>query len=140
MMMKSEEPTDCPWMLTAGIFLALVGLILPVQAATESVRVFPGTLRPVLDVPLRDTAITRVEDVFYLTGTQYFDHKPREEIGINIWRSKDLKQWDDLGLVWRCDDEELTRAGLDRYLATRPKPQQRRRENDCYAGALPLGQ
>ena len=61
-------------------------------------------VEPILDVPLRDPSICRGPDgAFYLTGTlsfkdegEDFDNNP----GIRLWKSQDLKNWEDLGLVW----------------------------------------
>jgi xylan 1,4-beta-xylosidase len=57
-------------------------------------------VQPLLDIALRDTAITRGPgNTFYLTGTIGPDFM-RNNAGIQIWRSSDLKKWEDLGLVW----------------------------------------
>ena len=63
-----------------------------------------------LEVPLRDPSICRgPEGAFYLTGTlsdkdagEDFDNNP----GIRLWKSKDLKTWEDLGLVWKPTTRE----------------------------------
>lgn len=58
---------------------------------------------PIVDVPLRDPAITRAPDgVYYLTGTlgePDFDNARQ----IRLWRSQDLRTWTDLGAVWDQD-------------------------------------
>jgi beta-xylosidase len=68
-------------------------------------------VQPLLDVPMIDAAITRGPDgMYYLTGTtgkeRPEDGGQRSEVtdfssndGIRLWRSKDLKTWDDLGVV-----------------------------------------
>lgn len=59
----------------------------------------PG-LRLILDVPLRDTSICRAPDgMWYLTGTvpPFWDYNE----GIKVWKSKDLKNWEALGFVWK---------------------------------------
>jgi polygalacturonase len=57
-------------------------------------------VKPLLDVGLRDTAITQGPDnTYYLTGTLGPDFMIANE-GICIWKSGDLKQWEPLGLVW----------------------------------------
>jgi beta-xylosidase len=57
-------------------------------------------VKPLLDIGLRDPAITRGPDgIYYLTGTIGPDFMVAND-GIRIWKSSDLKHWDDLGLVW----------------------------------------
>jgi xylan 1,4-beta-xylosidase len=54
---------------------------------------------PLLDVPLRDTAITRGPDgTYYLTGTSGPDFDNND--GIYLWKSSDLRKWEALGRVW----------------------------------------
>ena len=78
----------------------------------KSVKDFPHTGEPpmpevkaALDVPLRDAAICVGGDgYFYLTGTIGPDFMVANE-GIKLWRSKDLKNWDSLGLVWDIEKD-----------------------------------
>ena len=73
----------------------------------KSVKDFPHTgeppmpvVKPVLNVPLRDASICVGGDgYYYLTGTLGPDFMVANE-GIKVWRSKDMKDWDSLGLVW----------------------------------------
>ena len=62
-------------------------------------------VRPVLDVPLRDPSICRGPDgIFYLTGTLSFKDQGEDfnnNDGIRLWKSADLKKWEDMGLVWK---------------------------------------
>lgn len=57
-------------------------------------------IRPLFDVHLRDTCICNGNDGFYyLTGSigdDIWDHND----GIQLWRSADLRLWEDLGIVW----------------------------------------
>ena len=62
-------------------------------------------VQALLDTPMIDAAITKGADgIFYLTGTTG-TKRPDGTInfdvneGARLWRSKDLKTWDDLGLV-----------------------------------------
>ncbi len=61
-------------------------------------------VEPVLDVPLRDPAICRGPDhAFYLTGTLSFQDEGEDfanNAGIRVWKSHDLGNWEDLGIVW----------------------------------------
>lgn len=57
-------------------------------------------LRKLMDTPLRDTSIDRGPDgTWYLTGTcqPFWDYNQ----GIKLWKSKDLRSWEPLGMVWR---------------------------------------
>lgn len=58
-----------------------------------------AAVRKLFDTPLRDTSICRGPDnTYYLTGTcEPFWGDNR---GIRVWRSKDLEQWEPLGMVW----------------------------------------
>jgi len=62
-----------------------------------------GPVTQLLDVRLRDTSICRGPDhTYYLTGTTGENIWQANE-GIELWRSKDLKQWDHLGFVWTIE-------------------------------------
>lgn len=53
-----------------------------------------------LRVKVRDPFILKgPDDQFYLTGTTAGSHWG-DTIGIKLWRSKDLADWEDLGFVW----------------------------------------
>jgi hypothetical protein len=60
---------------------------------------------PILDVPMQDPAITRGPDgTYYLTGTlqgEGADGKPDFDNCkvIKLWKSKDLKTWEEIGVV-----------------------------------------
>lgn len=60
---------------------------------------------PLIDVPLRDPSICRGPDgVFYLTGTSSFNDDGKDwdnNAGIRLWKSTDLENWEDMGLVWK---------------------------------------
>ena len=61
--------------------------------------VLPG-LRKLSDMPLRDTSICRGPDgTWYLTGTvpPFWSYNE----GIKVWRSKDMRKWESLGMVWK---------------------------------------
>ena len=54
---------------------------------------------------MRDPSVTLGGDGFYsLVGTLdgYGYHKP--EGGVKLWRSADLKKWDEVGFIWRWED------------------------------------
>lgn len=58
-------------------------------------------LAPVFDYPLRDPSITTGPDgMYYLTGTTGWPNWWKTNEGIRVWKSKDLRNWTPLGLVW----------------------------------------
>lgn len=67
----------------------------------------PDSVQPLFDTWLRDTYVMNAPDgYYYMTGTisqegriTAYDQNP----GIQLWRSKDLKNWEDLGVVWDFD-------------------------------------
>lgn len=65
-------------------------------------RGIPG-MKPLFDFPLRDPSICLVAGVYYLTGTTGYPTWWQTNEGIRIWRSKDLTNWEPLGLVWTFD-------------------------------------
>ena len=74
---------------------------------------------PLIDRDVRDFCILNAPDgYYYLTGSEPgYNYHPtgyqsRDQVGINIWRSKDLKSWEAMGQVWKADDHPLTSAGL----------------------------
>jgi beta-xylosidase len=69
-------------------------------------------LEPLLDVPLRDTAITQAPDgVWYLIGTpQDGDGGFQNNDGVRLWRSRDFKNWEDIGQVWSIEKDAGTPA------------------------------
>ncbi len=69
----------------------------------------PTTVKPLFDTWLRDTFVKLGNDgYYYLTGTIAMKGKTTSRDlspGLQIWRSKDLKQWEDLGLVWSLEKD-----------------------------------
>lgn len=67
----------------------------------------PKNIRPLFDTWMRDTYATFAADGwYYLTGTTAAPGKANcwdWNDGIHLWRSRDLKQWEHLGLVWSLD-------------------------------------
>jgi beta-xylosidase len=101
-----------------GLVLVITLIVNAVYAQNEG-KVFPSkktvkdyphtgepampVVKPILDVPLRDVSICMGGDkYYYLTGTLGPDFMVSNE-GIRIWKSKDLKNWEPLGLVWGID-------------------------------------
>jgi xylan 1,4-beta-xylosidase len=62
-------------------------------------------IRPLLDLHIRDTYITRGGDGnFYMTGSTG-DRPQVFNDGVELWRSADLREWKYLGVVWSIDDD-----------------------------------
>ena len=60
----------------------------------------PMAITPVLDIPLRDTFVYAAPDgYYYMTGTTGPDFWDNNYV-IHIYRSADLSDWEDLGVVW----------------------------------------
>lgn len=75
----------------------------------------PDVVKPILNVWMRDTYVTFGPDgYYYLTGTtaaagrHFANGKPHcwdYNDGIYLWRSKDMRSWQSLGLVWSFDKD-----------------------------------
>lgn len=67
----------------------------------------PTLIAPLIDVPLRNPSVCRGGDgAWYLTGTTADRHPDgeldfRNNSGIQLWRSSDRINWQDLGVVWK---------------------------------------
>jgi xylan 1,4-beta-xylosidase len=58
-------------------------------------------MRPLFDYPVRDTSVRLGADgVYYLIGTTGHPTWWQTNEGIRMWKSRDLKTWDPMGLVW----------------------------------------
>jgi len=64
----------------------------------------PESVSPLFDAWIRDTHITLADNgYYYCTGTTRMEGETeafRVNDGIRLWRSEDLKEWEDLGMVW----------------------------------------
>ncbi len=83
-------------------------------ATSDPVTRIPALVKPVMDVWMRDTWVTLGPDgYYYLTGTtaardREFAGAPHcwdWNDGIRLWRSKDLKHWEEMGMVWSLDGD-----------------------------------
>ena len=58
-------------------------------------------LKPLFDFPVRDTCVCLGPDgTYYLIGTTGHPTWWKTNEGIRMWKSKDLKTWEPMGLVW----------------------------------------
>ena len=71
-------------------------------------------LKPLLDIPLRDTSVCLAPDgTYYLTGTTGAPTWWTTNEGIRVWKSKDLKTWEPLGFVWTFDKDATWQKRFD---------------------------
>lgn len=86
----------------------------PVAPVGDETVTVPDVVRPVMDTWMRDTFVTKgPEGNYYMVGTtadkgkvipeniKYGDYNS----GLFLWKSKDLKHWDSLGLIWSYRDD-----------------------------------
>lgn len=83
----------------------------------------PASARLLVDEFLRDPHILAAPDgAYYLTGTTRLPEHPNAltwNRGVRLWRSRDLRNWDDLGFVWELDHGP---SWLRRYAISGPEP------------------
>jgi len=83
----------------------LHGLAGKSDSAGEVIPALPP-IEPLFDFPVRDTSICVGPDgTYYLTGTTGHPTWWETNEGVRVWKSKDLKKWDFLGLVWRIEED-----------------------------------
>jgi beta-xylosidase len=85
----------------------------PVAPVGDQSLTVPASVTPVMDYWMRDTYVMNGPDgYYYMTGTtatpgRIFKtgvvHCWDYNDGVYMWRSKDLKQWEPLGLIWGFD-------------------------------------
>jgi len=63
-------------------------------------------LKPLFDYPLRDTSVCLGPDgTYYLTGTTGHPTWWKTNQGIRMWKSRDMKTWEPMGLVWSFEKD-----------------------------------
>src|SRR5688572_2415612 len=85
----------------------------PVAPVGDSSLTVPSSVTPIMDQWMRDTYVmTGPDGYYYLTGTTATPGRkfPTGVVhcwdyndGLYMWRSKDLKRWEPLGLIWSFD-------------------------------------
>lgn len=90
--------------------LVLLGTVPSIAADAPQPTTQPAAsalpkLKPLFDFPVRDTCVCLVDGVYYLTGTTGAPTWWITNEGIRIWKSKDLKNWEPLGLVWSIEKD-----------------------------------
>ena len=69
-------------------------------------------IKPLFDYPVRDTCICLAPDkTYYLTGTTGHPTWWETNEGIRVWKSRDLKTWEPLGLVWSFEKNATWQKG-----------------------------
>lgn len=85
----------------------------PVAPVGDKALTVPSSVTPIMDYWMRDTYVMNGPDgYYYMTGTTATPGRkfPTGVVhcwdyndGLYMWRSKDLKQWEPLGLIWGFD-------------------------------------
>ena len=91
----------------------LAGAVSAVAFAAEPAKLpqMPG-LKPLFDYPVRDTCVCLGPDkIYYLIGTTGHPTWWTRNEGVRIWKSKDLKTWEALGLVWSFEKNMTWQKG-----------------------------
>jgi len=88
--------------LLLPILACLVGAANHAALAADPVQRPPmPALKPLFDYPVRDTSVCPGPDkIYYLIGTTGHPTWWNVNEGVRMWKSKDLKTWDAMGLVW----------------------------------------
>ena len=74
----------------------------------------PVAVTPAQDIPLRDTFVyTAPDGYYYMTGTSGPDFWNNNYV-IHIYRSADLTDWEDLGVVWDFREHATWAKGLSK--------------------------
>jgi len=69
-------------------------------------------LKPLFDYPVRDTSVCLGPDgMYYLTGTTGHPTWWHTNEGIRMWKSRDLKTWEPMGLVWSFEKNATWQKG-----------------------------
>ncbi len=87
-------------------------------------------VKPLFDFPVRDTSVCVGPDgIYYLTGTTANNPAGIDDKtgwyyvneGIRVWKSKDLKEWEPLGLVWSVDKDATWAKEFKTYRGNRAR-------------------
>ena len=91
--------------LFLGVVALLGGLMNSWTAAAQEAAPALPAVKPLFDFPVRDTCVCLAEGSYYLIGTTGAPTWWKTNEGIRLWRSKDLAQWEPLGLVWSVEKD-----------------------------------
>jgi beta-xylosidase len=104
--------------LLLPMLACLVGAANCAAPAAESVQRPPmPALKPLFDYPVRDTSVCLGPDkIYYLIGTTGHPTWWNTNEGVRMWKSRDLKTWDAMGLVWSYEKDsawQKVKTGAD---------------------------
>jgi len=98
-----------------GLFAFLsISLLISGSARAEGTNEIPAmpALKPLFDYPVRDTSVRLGADgTYYLIGTTGHPTWWQTNEGIRMWKSKDLKTWEAMGLVWSFEKDATWQKG-----------------------------
>ena len=109
---RSDSRTRTMLSGNGWLFVLIVACIWPGRAAMADERL--PSIKPLFDCAVRDTSVCLGSDgMYYLTGTTANNPAGAHDKtgwyyvneGIRVWKSKDLKKWEPLGLVWSLDKD-----------------------------------
>ncbi len=87
------------------IYLSAIVTLLNLAAGVAGEPKLPP-LKPLFDFPVRDTCVCLGPDnTYYLIGSTGHPTWWVTNEGIRVWKSKDLKKWEPLGLVWSFEKD-----------------------------------
>ncbi|MEI7938219.1 MAG: family 43 glycosylhydrolase [Verrucomicrobiota bacterium] len=100
-MLLSQPLAVLPFFAALLALTPLVALDAEETTPLPSRPQYPAKWEPLFDFPVRDTCVCLGPDgTYYLTGTTGHPTWWKTNEGIRVWKSKDLKTWEPLGLVW----------------------------------------
>ena len=86
----------------------------PIRAAEKEDGPKLPAIKPLFDYPVRDTCVCLGPGwTYYLTGTTGHPTWWQTNEGIRVWKSKDLKAWEPLGLVWSFEKDATWQKAKD---------------------------
>jgi xylan 1,4-beta-xylosidase len=94
--------------ITLGLMtlLAVAGQADPPKTPAPAGVAKLSPIPPLFDFPVRDTCVCVGPDgVYYLIGTTGHPTWWNTNEGMRVWKSKDLKTWEPLGLVWSFEKD-----------------------------------
>ncbi len=88
----------------------------------------PLDFSALFDFPVRDTfiqyipaSVQRGGDYYYLVGTTGYPTWFSNTEGVRMWRSRDMKNWEDLGVVWNIRDSKWALGDNDEVACWAPE-------------------
>jgi xylan 1,4-beta-xylosidase len=96
----------------AAMVVVTAALMVFNTTAEESSPPALPQFKPLFDFPVRDTSVCLGPDgTYYLIGTTGHPTWWQTNEGIRLWKSKDLKHWKSLGLIWSFEKNTTWQKG-----------------------------